>query len=77
MNHNTGWGYRRIYHRYPWFPLSTIAYTIKKEPERILGVSEPRSGRPKKLTEDDKARVLYVVTEPHVTYEDQWEQKQQ
>lgn len=28
--------------------LSTIRYTIKKEPERREGVSKPRSGRPKK-----------------------------
>jgi hypothetical protein len=38
--------------------LSTIANSIKKEPGRKLGVSKPRSGRPKKPTEDDKARIL-------------------
>ena len=69
--HDIGWGYRRIHRRYPWIPLSTIAYTIKKEPERKLGISKPRSGRPKKLTEDDKSRILYVIAEqPRVTYED-------
>jgi transposase len=28
-----------------------------------MDVSKPRSGRPKKLTEDDKARILYVIAE--------------
>jgi hypothetical protein len=50
--HAIGWGYRRIHQRYPWIPLSTIRYTIKKEHERREGVSKPRSGRPKKLTHE-------------------------
>jgi transposase len=69
--HDIGWGYRRIHRRCPWISLSTIAYTIKKEPERKLGISKPRSGRRKKLTEDDKARILYVIAEqPRVTHQD-------
>jgi transposase len=69
--HDIGWGYKRIHKRYPWISLSGIRYTIKKEPERRMGVSKPRSGRPKKLTEEDKARILYVIAEqPRVTYDD-------
>ena len=69
--YDIGWGYRRIHRRYPWIPLSTIAYTVKKEPARKLGVSKSRPGRPKKLTEDDKARILHVIAEtPRVTYKD-------
>lgn len=69
--HDIGWGYKRIHRRYPWFPLLTIAYAIKKEPERKIGISKPRSGRPKKLNEKDKARILEVISEqPRVTYKD-------
>jgi transposase len=65
------WGYRRIHQRYPWISLSTIRYTIKKEHERRSGVSKPRPGRPKKLNETDKVRLLNAVTEnPRVTHED-------
>lgn len=68
--HAIKWGYRRIHQRYPWISISTIRYTIKKEPERQMGVSKPRSGRPKKLA-DDEARILYVITEtPRVAYKD-------
>lgn len=28
-----GWGYKRIHTRYPYIPLPTIRYTIKKESE--------------------------------------------
>ncbi|KAJ5369237.1 uncharacterized protein N7496_008997 [Penicillium cataractarum] len=69
--HDIGWGYKRIHGRYPWIALSTIAYTIKKEPQRKMGISKPRSGRPKKLNDEDKARILEVISEqPRVTYED-------
>lgn len=61
--HNIGWGYKRIHKRYSWIPLSTIAYTIKKEPERRDGVSKPRPGRPKKLTKADQTHILGVIDE--------------
>ena len=65
------WGYKRIHKRYPWISLSTIRYTIKKEHERRAGVSKPRSGRPKKLDEAEKVRLLDAVHEnPRVTRED-------
>lgn len=36
-----------------------------------MGVSKPRSGRPKKLTEEDKQRLLNVIEDnPRVTHED-------
>lgn len=69
--HDIGWGYRRIQKRYPWIPLSTVRYTIIKEPERCDSVSKPRKGRPKKLTEADKHWILEVINEnPHITQED-------
>lgn len=69
--HAIQWGYRRIHKRYPWIPLSTIRYTIKKEHERREGVSKPRSRRPKKLTESDKGCILEAIHDnPKITYED-------
>lgn len=65
------WGYKRIHKRYPWVSISTIRYTIKKEQERRIGVSKPRSGRPKKLNEEDKKRLLDAIEDnPRVTHED-------
>ncbi|KAJ5163491.1 uncharacterized protein N7500_005321 [Penicillium coprophilum] len=55
------WGYRRIHNRYPYIPISTIRYTVKKESERRAGVSKPRSGRPKKLTEANKDQILNAI----------------
>lgn len=69
--HAIGWGYGRVHKRYPWIPLSTTRYTIKKEQERRNGVSKPRSGRPKKLTEDDKNQILESIHgNPRTTHED-------
>lgn len=53
--HAINWGYKRIHQRYPSIPISTIRYTIKKEPERREGVSKRRSGRPKKTKETDQS----------------------
>lgn len=69
--HAIGWGYKRIHGRYPYIPLSTIRYTIKKEHERRQGVSKARSGRPKKLTEADKDRILNAIHgDPKITQQD-------
>jgi transposase len=66
-----GWGYKRIQKRYPWLSLSGIRYTIKKDRERLSGVSKPRSGRPKKLNEADRERLLNAIHEnPKITQED-------
>ncbi|OGE49971.1 hypothetical protein PENARI_c019G06796 [Penicillium arizonense] len=69
--HAIGWGYKRIHGRYPYIPLSTIRYTVTKEKERRDGVSKPRSGRPKKLTEADKDRLLTAIHgDPKTTAQD-------
>ncbi|OQE64569.1 hypothetical protein PENNAL_c0221G04517, partial [Penicillium nalgiovense] len=66
--HAIGWGYRRIHKRYPDISLTTIRYTVNKESERRDGVSKPRSGRPKKLTEADKGIILNAIHEdPKIT----------
>ncbi|KAJ5479957.1 hypothetical protein N7530_005466 [Penicillium desertorum] len=69
--HAIGWGYRRIHKRYPDISLSTIRYTVNKESERRDGVSKPRPGRPKKLTEADKDLILNAIREdPKITAEE-------
>jgi transposase len=65
------WGYKRIQKRYPFISVSTVRYTIKKDRERLGGVSKPRSGRPKKLDEADRAKLLAAIEEnPKITRED-------
>lgn len=56
-----GWSYRSIHKRYPWVSISGIRYTIKKERERLDGVTKPRSGRPKKLDDADRERLFAAV----------------
>ncbi|KAJ5591463.1 uncharacterized protein N7459_001832 [Penicillium hispanicum] len=65
------WGYKRIQKRYPFISVSTVRYTIKKDHERLNGVSKPRSGRPRKLTEADHEWLLTAIHEnPKITRED-------
>ncbi|KAL2809812.1 hypothetical protein BJX63DRAFT_423570 [Aspergillus granulosus] len=65
------WGYKRIQKRYPFISVSTVRYTIKKDRERIGGVSKPRSGRPKKLDAADQEKLKRAIAEnPKNTGED-------
>jgi hypothetical protein len=51
--------------------LSQLSHILQKEPERRMGLSKPRSGPPKKLTEYNKTRRLCVIAEtPYISYED-------
>lgn len=66
-----GWGYKRIHQRYQQVLLSTVRYTIKKEPERKNGVLKSRSGRSTKLNLAEKVCLFEVITENlKITYED-------
>jgi transposase len=42
-------------------PISTIITTIQRDAERVNGSSKPRSGRPKKLTDRDKRKILRII----------------
>ena len=54
-----------------YISLSGIRYTISKDRERLHGVTKPRSGRPKKLNEADRDRLLNAIHgDPKVTQED-------
>ena len=69
--YDIGWGYKRIQERYPDIPLSTIRYTVTKGPERKDGVTKPRSGPYKKLTDADQAHILeLIIDNPRVTQQD-------
>ncbi|KAL4754635.1 hypothetical protein BDW72DRAFT_165838 [Aspergillus terricola var. indicus] len=66
-----GWGYKRIQKRYPFVSLSGIRYTIKKDRERLGGVTKQRSGRPRKLDEADREKLLGAIAEnPKIMRED-------
>ena len=61
-----GWGFVQIHARYPHIPLSTIKTTIYREPTRSNNVSRPRSGQPRRLTEEYRDRIWdKIETEPH------------
>jgi transposase len=66
-----GWSYKQIHAAYPSIPINTIKTTISRESKRIDNQSMPRSGRPRKLDEADRDRILEAIHgNPRATYED-------
>ena len=66
-----GWGYKRIQKRYPFVSLSGIRYTIKKDREKIGGVSKASTRRPRKLDEADQEKFMRAIAEnPKIARED-------
>jgi transposase len=66
-----GWTYKEIHAQYPSIPIGTLKTTIARESKRIDNQSMQRSGRPRKLDDDDRAKLLNAIDEnPHVSYED-------
>ena len=61
--HSIGWGYRRIYKRYPYVSMSTIRNTIKLESSQSNQCSLPRSGGPKKLSPSEENELLKKAEE--------------
>lgn len=58
----------RIHKMYPEVPLSTIKTTIRAEARRENNVSRPRTGAPRKLTDEDRDRIRDLVSQnPHIT----------
>jgi transposase len=66
-----GWSYNEIHERYPHIPVGTIKTTIARSPQR--GPTQEtlsRSGPPKKLDEEDKAKLLRAIEEnPRIKYD--------
>lgn len=62
-----GWGAQRIHTKHRDIPLSTIKTTLRLEKERHNNVSKPRSGRPHKLTENQRDHIYEcTVLDPHI-----------
>ncbi|KAJ5535388.1 hypothetical protein N7527_001642 [Penicillium freii] len=72
LKRSAKWGAKRIQkHAYPHIPLSTIHYTLRQETKRSHGISMPRLGGPRKLTEEDRDRVYDAIqSRPDITRED-------
>jgi transposase len=52
-------------------PISTIATTLQRDAERVNSATKPRSGRPKKLTDRDKRKIIRIIrTQPKLKYTD-------
>lgn len=70
--HSLGYGYKRIHKIHPEIPVSTIQTTIRREAVRRDNQSRPRSGAPKKLSEEQRDRIYDIVTheKPHISTED-------
>jgi transposase len=66
-----GWSYGEIHKKFPDLPLSTIKMTCLRSRIRHKEESLKRSGRPSKLNDDDRQKILQKIHEqPRVTYED-------
>jgi DDE superfamily endonuclease len=64
------WSYQRIFEKHPEIPYSTIAYTCRKERERLNNVSKPRCGAPRVITEEERDSLLEtVLLTPELSYE--------
>lgn len=64
-------GVKRIHKSHPEIPQSTIKFTIKMERHCLSNTSLPRSGQPRKLTEEDRGHLYDVISmDPHIKYRD-------
>ena len=69
--YSIGWGPTKIYRKHPEIPLSTIKTTIRRESIRVNNTTRARSGRPRKLTEQQRDHIYDLVhSEPHIQYKD-------
>jgi transposase len=66
-----GLSFSQIHQRHPEIPLGTIRSTIRREKDRDDNKTAPRSGRPRKITEEqlDRLRDLSAST-PDMKYKD-------
>lgn len=52
-------------------PISTVQSTVSRASTRANGVTKPRSGRPRKVSDRDRQYIVQLVrTQPAITYED-------
>jgi hypothetical protein len=65
-----GWSYDRIQKKHPEIAYSTIGDTCRKEAKRLNNFSNPQSGAPRVITEDERDSLLEtVILTPEISYE--------
>lgn len=68
---STGLSYRQIHEQLPHIPIATLKTTVQRERKRERNTTLPRPGRPRKLSDNDKERVIDLIEEnPRVKCED-------
>jgi hypothetical protein len=65
-----GWSYARIHEKHPRISTSTIGDTCRREIQRTNNVSLPRTGAPRKISEEQRD-MLYdtAMSTPSISYE--------
>jgi hypothetical protein len=58
--HSLSWSYNRIYTKYPDIHKSIIGYMYRKEAKRVNNISQPRSGTPCIIIEEQR-NILYDI----------------
>lgn len=62
---------KKIQEKHPTIPSSTIVSTCRREHDRVDQKSKPRSGPPKKITEEDRDRMAEILKlDPNITWKD-------
>lgn len=62
-----GYSYREIHKLFPEIPLSTIRSTVNREAQRVDNNSLPRSGQPRKLSEENRQLIRNEIDrDPHI-----------
>jgi hypothetical protein len=66
-----GWTPSRIHKKHPEIPLGTIKSTIRRKAFRNDNTTLPRSGAPRKLTQEDRDRISSIVAQnPQIKHKD-------
>lgn len=69
LNKTNGRGARQIHRVHPTIPVTTIQSTLQQEARRHDNTSRHRSGRPRKLSEEDRVYIYGLVREnQHISY---------
>ena len=67
-----GYSYPRIHNIHPEVNINTIKTTCRREASRVNNVSKPRSGAPRKLTDEQRDHIYDIVSfkDPHMKMRD-------
>ena len=70
--HSLRYSHARIYKIHPEIPLGTIKTTIRREALRVDNQIRPRSGAPRRITEEQRDQIYDTVTHtnPHISHRD-------